>query len=1085
MAWTSVVAILLAGCLAGGAAKGAEGADTVYTWKDVAIGTPATPGSHTWAPDTSTMKLSGGGAGLNLKGSDECHFVSTPHPAGDFEVIARLTELGGSDDATVGIMARSDNTPGGPMVALFLKAKDNSVHWISRSPGATTKVAPKVATAGIPLAKPGPLWLRMVRMDRNFAVYKSRDGKLWSMISNVSGGEFPLNGAFQLGFFACGASGAAEGKAVTATFDSIKIGPAQMRYKTSWVGNTFGCRPEDNHVSNTLSAMWVAADGTCYTSSYWDEAGQPVTSYRDGKVLRGLPIGTPQTGQGGITGDGKHLYVATVNHITELDPAAPDFAPQPIFLSINLLDKKTNNSVISGMASNGRELFVADSRDNIIRVVTLEPVKTYQTAEGANDGVALAPEPVIVPRDDKQLAPAVVYQTQRIGEGVKYTLPGLTAGGEYTIRCHLAEYIKRPEKADPRNRIISIDGTKVDVAEAAGGVLKPLVKDFPGYKADDKGNVTFRFGTYGGPGLCGLEVLNAKGERVLAINCGGPATGDFTGESQELISRSFAFQRPGVMTFDRRGDLWIIQRADKDTEKDKDKPAATPAPATAPATAPAALPSIKCYKTDGTFTGRAITDVVNPTCLAYDAAHDQLLVGEDLPNLNVRFYASLATKPHLARTFGEQGGVYAGPQPGLIHYLSPTQLVSDAGGRGSGYARFPGINGVGVDAKGNLYVGGGFQGTDLRMFTPDGQFKWMLNSLMFCDTYDVDPAGDGAEIYGTYNHLKLDLSKTEPGKEQTYIGYNWDWRNFGEPVRAGSSQSIVRRLGTGTDKRLVMFTSGQGTVGDINIYRYDGEIAIPAGGTRAGGKSLWIDANGDGKESPDELTKMDSPIGWVTTLCVDSKGDLWAGVPSTGGSFMRHFPFKGINDKGVPLYGGAKGEGYQDFRFPEEGDKTSGWGMSCRMDYDADRDIMIAFYPAVARTGDKDTSPAQYFMARYDDWSKGNRTPKWKVKALEPATDGDYFMYERNLFPYRGYMGMQIAGDYLFFAYLFGEVHVFDLNTGSLAEILSMGPEVAGSSAWEDAAMGLRAFKRTNGEYLVFTENSGWGGKNNFFRWKP
>ena len=40
-------------------------------------------------------------------------------------------------------------------------------------------------------------------------------------------------------------------------------------------------------------------------------------------------------------------------------------------------------------------------------------------------------------------------------------------------------------------------------------------------------------------------------------------------------------------------------------------------------------------------------------------------------------------------------------------------------------------------------------------------------------------------------------------------------------------------------------------------------------------------------------------------------------------------------------------------------------------------------------------------------------------------------------------------------------------------------------SAWEDSAMGLRAFRRENGEYLIFTENSGWGGKNNFFRWKP
>jgi len=94
-------------------------------------------------------------------------------------------------------------------------------------------------------------------------------------------------------------------------------------------------------------------------------------------------------------------------------------------------------------------------------------------------------------------------------------------------------------------------------------------------------------------------------------------------------------------------------------------------------------------------------------------------------------------------------------------------------------------------------------------------------------------------------------------------------------------------------------------------------------------------------------------------------------------------------------------------------------------------------------------------------------------------------MYEVNLYPYSGYEGMQVAGKYIFMAYLFGEIHVFDLATGKLAQILSMGPEVDGGSAWEDAAMGLRAFETKAGEYLIFDENSGWGGKNNFIRWKP
>ena len=55
----------------------------------------------------------------------------------------------------------------------------------------------------------------------------------------------------------------------------------------------------------------------------------------------------------------------------------------------------------------------------------------------------------------------------------------------------------------------------------------------------------------------------------------------------------------------------------------------------------------------------------------------------------------------------------------------------------------------------------------------------------------------------------------------------------------------------------------------------------------------------------------------------------------------------------------------------------------------------------------------------------------------------------------------------------------------SSSRFLPWVPRSTAKSAWEDAAMGLRDFQRRNGEYLIFTENSGWGGKDNFFRWRP
>jgi len=1060
--WISVVivtAVVLAGCLMSSSMAAEPAWETDLAWKDAAVG-KASEGQHDWDAQTATMTLTGSGAGLNVSGADQCSFVYIDRPAGDFEILVRLTDFSGDKDALAGIMVRQadDDEPGGVMVALCYDPSRNSLFWRSRvHEGKANPVNRRASVhgsgGGLALKGPAdksPLWLRLVRMDKNFAVYKSRDGRLWSLMNNNSGGPFALEGPLRVGLFC--SSGAADTTA-TATFDSVQIGDPHMRYKTSWVGNSFGSRMEDGHVSNSLAAMWVSPDGTCYTSAYWDEGGQPVKAYRDGNVLRGLPIGTPRARQGGITGHGQFVYVATVSTITEVD-TGKDFTTRPITLSVNLLggEGRFTASVVSGMAANDKELFVADSRANLIRVVTLGPVKTFQ--QTANDQVAMASAPVVVP-EGETFAPAAVYQSQRTGEGVKYTFPDLTPGAVYTVRVHLAEFVKRPETANPRTRYVTIDGEQINVAEAADGELKAFVKDMPNYKADGKGNLVVNFGT-AGPGVCGLEVLDADGQRVFAVNCGGPAIGDFTNEADELIERGFAFNNPGVMTFDKRGDLWILQRPVEGVEGKPDTKAA-----------------VKCYTIDGQFTGREITDVVNPHALGYDAVNDQLFVGENLPDLNVRVYSNLDTEPKLERTFGEKGGIYAGENPGLVY--------DPAAG---GYARFAGINGLGVDEKGNLYVGGGWQGSDLRMFTPDGKLGWMVNSLMFCNTYDVDPASDGQEIYGTYNRLRLNLDNTAPGSEQTYTSYNWDHRRFGDPWRVSGSQAIVRRMGE--DKALIMFTSGQGNMLDTYIFRYEGELAIPCGTIRRDG-TMWIDADGDGKESPDEVTKMESGFGGHTAICVDSHGDLWIGVPTSRGSWMRRFFFKGLNEHGAPVYGGKEGEDYEDIRFPDEGDKTSAASMRVRLDYDADRDLIILYFPCVARTGDNDKSPPRYKLARYDNWSKGNREATWKIDGITPydPEQAQYFMYETNLYPYGCHMGMQLVGDYVFFAHIFGEIHVYDVKTGEMVEILSHGPEVAGSCAWEDATMGLRAFQRKNGEYMIFTENSGWGGKNHLFRWTP
>ena len=628
-------------------------------------------------------------------------------------------------------------------------------------------------------------------------------------------------------------------------------------------------------------------------------------------------------------------------------------ATRPLYLDVDAYDEAKKINVISGLAAVGPDLFVADSRDDRIRVA--RPREAYYRAGNTTVNVTTHP---IDTRGVAHAAPPSVYQSQRVVDYVPYEVPGLAANVDYTVRCHFAKY--KDEKPGQNGINIQVSGAEksvagFDVLAAAGGKFRAAVVDVPLARADASGKLTVVFGraTPGGHiVVCGFEVLSPDGSRAFALNCGGPAVGGFQGEADELPGRGFKFERPGPMTVDRRGDLWIIQRAN-------DFPA--PVEATT-AKYPAA---VKCYRPDGTFTRRQITDVVNPVALAYDAANDRLLVAENGPDQNIRIYDHLADAPAFARGFGVKGGLYAGGHPGLLD--DP---------KAGGQARFYGLTGVGVDADGAIYVSCGLQGTDLRKFTPDGKMAWMVNGLFFCNTPDVDPDSDGSEIYTTYAHLSLDCGQTAPGREWRYTAYNWDPSRFGEPPRSGKSQCIVRRVGP--DRRLILYTSGQGVVGEAKIFRYEGEIAIPCGEVRKGGSEVWVDKDGDGKESARERMTLPSP-GGLSSFAVDRRGDLWLALirPGVPSSTLRHFRMLGLTRRGVPRYGTAPGE-CEDVPFPSVGTPVSGWGHGAKVHYDSDRDVMILVGPARPRNKDGKEDPVQY-MARYDRWSAGNRTARWLV----------------------------------------------------------------------------------------------------------
>jgi hypothetical protein len=1026
-------------------------------WHDTEIGAPPAAGSSHLAD--GTLRVTGAGTGES-RGGEQLHFTSLTHPGGDVEVVARLTDFNGPAHGRAGLMLRTDQSPAATVALLafcYQDTKDgqHALRWWTRE-----QPAGECDQSAIALRQSPPLWLRLVRLGKNFAVYKSPDGVLWSPMGNTSGGQFAPDGPIQVGVFVAGGK-----EAATATFDNIRISSPRLAYRTSWVGNTFGANRSDRHVSNGIAALWTAPDGTCYTNSAWDEGGEAVKVYRDGRVVKSFrdgneAFGNSACGEGSIIGDGLHIFLASNRYLYQTDSLGTSKATKPLYLTIDPLDAKRHVNVISGLAAIGPELFVADSRDDCIRVVHPE-LKTYYRA--GNTTVNLTTQPIDT-AGVANAAPALLYQSQRETDYTPYEIPGLTAGATYTVRCHFAEY----KEDKPGKRLINIGASGAqairgyDVVAAAGGPFKPAVVNLPGAKTDAAGKLTVVFERgAGGNGhivVCGFEILAPDGTRAFALNCGGPSVDGFGGEVHEVPARRFPFVRPGPMTMDSRGHLWIVQRANDFPAKPETRTAKYPA-------------AVKCYRPDGTFTGRQIVDLVNPTALAYDAANDRLLIAENGPDQNIRSYEKLTTAPAFVRSFGVKGGIYAGAHPGRVY-------DPDAGG----HARFYGLTGIGIDAAGSLYISSGLQGTDLRKFTRDGKLAWMLNSLIFCNTADVDPDSDGAEIYSPYIHMSLDLRQSSPGKEWRFTGYNWDATRYGAPVRVGNSQAIVRRVGP--ERRLILYTSGQGVVESAKIFRYDGDIAIPCGEVRKGGMELWVDGNGDGKESADELATAPS-AGGLSSFAVDARGDIWLALltASPRPPVLRHFRLLGLNAHGVPRYGTAPGD-YEDVPFPAIETPASGWGNGAKVHYDAVEDVMLLIGPAKSRKGDKE-DPIQY-LARYDRWSTGNRTARWIVILPTPDTD-PHFMYEvgRPWGCVFQFQAMDAAGDKIFLASLWGDVHVFDAATGRRAMILCAGPEVSGRCAWEDATMGLRAFRRKNGEYLVFTENSGWGGKNNLYRWTP
>jgi len=515
---------------------------------------------------------------------------------------------------------------------------------------------------------------------------------------------------------------------------------------------------------------------------------------------------------------------------------------------------------------------------------------------------------------------------------------------------------------------------------------------------------------------------------------------------------SWSTDRPRQLAVGEDGTLWAIQGSN-DATKSK----------------------IVRYSNKGFLLPQQIVDVAAPAALAVDK-RGRLLVADNGPDQQIKIYGDLENEPKLVGTLGKRGGIFSGT-PGKVETL-----------------KFNGLTGCGSDDAGNIYVSYNGLGPNsdpevsgtglvLQSYSPAQQLNWELLGLEFVDDADVDPASDGQDVYTKNEHFRMDLGKPS-GQQWSYVGHTLNRFKYPDDPRlhfeTHASAPFFRRIRGAPFLFVTTMYSHM-----LQIYRFssttDGEVAIPSGlfakdqlnGNSwpayqpAAGEWIWRDENGNGAFDPSEYdVRNPSQTPYLWGWWVDGDGNVWQANRDNKG--IRCFPLQGLDEHGNPIYTYASME-----TIPPPAPFDELGGDLQRIEYDLERDVMyLAGYSRANRHPGDDRGfwgLVGKVVVRYDDWSQGNRTPRWQI----------VLPYSEDTMP----KAMSIAEDKLFVAYLHtGEVRVYDVEIGAPQGIISPGPEVASASGWVDIPYGIRAYRRSDGEFLIFVEEDAYA-KVMMYRW--
>ena len=268
-----------------------------------------------------------------------------------------------------------------------------------------------------------------------------------------------------------------------------------------------------------------------------------------------------------------------------------------------------------------------------------------------------------------------------------------------------------------------------------------------------------------------------------------------------------------------------------------------------------------------------------------------------------------------------------------------------------------------------------------------------------------------------------------------------------------------------------LFVGGMFAGNFINIFRFDGEIAVPSGlilqwehglfntdlrwpPNKPAAASVLRDANGDGDYQAAEFAPNSDRVK-PGPFWVDKKGNIWMAY-----GFFR-YDFQGLDAKGNPIYSADKVIVL---------DKPKGVNKVARVCYLDDSDTLV-----VAEEGtDERGRPSMRHISRVfvcKGYLAGNR----ETVSLVPG-------------PSREAGCVTAVGDYAFTGgwKTRGQIWVNRLSDGAEVGMFDPGETVGGvkNTGWIDLLTGINAFKRSTGEYLVFVEEN-YKAKSLIYRWKP